>query len=54
MAITYTDEQRERLSKDAEGKTIARMSWEPEGRYWVIEFTDESEMCVRLMAELGE
>jgi len=28
------------------------MQWDEEGSYWIITFTDNSEICVRLMAEL--
>lgn len=45
------EEQRRQTSKQAKGKTIESMEWEPEDSYWVITFTDNSEMCVRLMAE---
>ncbi len=53
MARPLTPDQRTRLSESAKGKTIQSMEWEEEGQYWVITFTDESEMAVRLMAELG-
>jgi len=47
---------RERVSKDAAGKTIESLTWEPEGDhghgYWVMTFTDGTEICVRLMAEM--
>jgi hypothetical protein len=50
----YSPEMRERVSKEAKGKTIATMEWcDSDGGYWAIEFTDGSEMCVRLMAEIA-
>jgi hypothetical protein len=55
MSFRYTEVQRAALADDAKGKTIAAMTWEPEGPgggYWVLAFTDGTEMSVRLMAEL--
>ncbi len=49
----YTTEQREEISRMAEGKTIESMEWVEEDHYWVITFQDDVEMCVRLMAEGG-
>lgn len=54
--MQYTEAQRRRVSEDAKGKTIESMEWEPEGPgggYWVMTFTDGSEISVRLMAELA-
>lgn len=52
--MRYTPEQRQQISETAKGKTIKSMEWEEEdGGYWVITFTDESEMCVRTMAEIA-
>jgi hypothetical protein len=51
-AIAYTNEQREMISKQAKGKIIESMEWE--GDYWVITFTDGSEISLRLMAELEQ
>lgn len=51
--MRYSDEQRKRISDESKGKTIETMGWEPDdGGYWVITFTDGSELSVRLMAEL--
>jgi hypothetical protein len=55
--MTYTQEQRERLSREAAGKTVESLEWSPPdasgGGYWVMTFTDGSEVSFRLMAELG-
>lgn len=53
MGIPYTSEQRERMTYESKGKVIDTMEWVSEDEYWVIEFTDGTEMCVRLMAELS-
>lgn len=49
----YSDAQRKQISEMAKGKVIESMEWEPQGRYWVITFTGGEELCVRLMAEIG-
>lgn len=45
-------EQRNRFVKDAVGKTIESVEWVDDEAYWVFVFTDETEICVRLMTEL--
>lgn len=50
--MIYTEEQRKQISATAEGKTIRSMEWDDVDKYWVITFTDESEITVRLMSEL--
>jgi len=50
--MIYTNEQRQIISEEAKGKTVNSMEWDDVDNYWVITFTDESEICVRLMAEL--
>jgi len=51
--MKYTKEQRDLISSGAKGKVIASMDWEEDqGGYWVINFEDGSELCVRLMSEL--
>jgi hypothetical protein len=52
--MEYTGEQRERIGGQAAGKTIASLEWDddPGARYWVMVFTDGTELCLRLMAEL--
>ena len=51
--MRYTPEQRENLSQQARGKTLESLEWFDDDDYWLMTFTDGSEMCVRLMAELG-
>ncbi|HTA20259.1 MAG TPA: hypothetical protein VK989_13265 [Polyangia bacterium] len=56
MTFRYTDDDRRQISREAEGKTIGSLEWEPDGPgggYWVCTFTDETEISFRLMAELG-
>ena len=50
--MKFDKARRELISQDAKGKTIESMEWDEEGEYWVLTFTDGSEMSVRLMAEL--
>jgi hypothetical protein len=55
--MTYTERQRHEISKEAEGKTIHSLEWCLDedmegGGYWVMTFTDESEISFRFMAEL--
>lgn len=52
--MKYDENQRKQLSELAKGKTIESMEWtDADGGYWVITFTDGSEISVRLMAELA-
>jgi hypothetical protein len=52
--MTFTEEQRARISADAAGKTVESLEWEQEdGGYWVMTFTDGSETSFRFMAELS-
>lgn len=51
--MQYNKEQRERISTEAKGKIIETMEYDEEGGYWVITFTDGSEMTFRFMAELS-
>lgn len=53
MGMPYTPEQRERMIEESKGKVIDTMEWVSEDEYWVIKFTDGTEMCVRFMAELS-
>lgn len=49
----YTAEQRRQIAAQAAGKTVASLEWEDdEGGYWVMTFTDGSEISFRFMAEL--
>ena len=49
--MKYTEEQRRQISQQARGKTVESLEWEQEG-YWVMTFTDGSEISFRFMAEL--
>lgn len=48
--MEYTEEQRKMLSEEAKGKTVESLEWDED--YWVMTFTDGTETCFRLMAEL--
>jgi hypothetical protein len=59
--VNWTAEQREQIGAMAAGKTVRSLEWsEPDrnspfdeiGPYWVMTFTDETELCFRLMSEL--
>lgn len=52
--VTYTDDERQIISAQAEGKTIEIMEWVADGQYWIIGFTDGTEVAVRLMAEISD
>ena len=52
MGIIYTDAERQQIASHAQGKVIDLLEWVEKDRYWVITFTDGSEVCVRLMAEI--
>ena len=52
-AVEYSEQQRLRISAEADGKTVESLEWESsEGGYWVMTFTDDSEIAFRFMAEL--
>jgi hypothetical protein len=51
----YTPLMRKGISDNCKDKVIARMYYDDAGEgggYWIMQFDDESEMCVRLVAEL--
>lgn len=54
--IKYTEEMRERIARDAVGKTVGSLEYEDgdvdSGPYWVMVFTDGTEIAFRFMAEL--
>jgi hypothetical protein len=53
IKMKYTPAQRQAIRTEVSGKTIAWMEWtDADEGYWVMTFTDGSELCVRLMAEL--
>lgn len=53
----FTPTGRAQFIRDSVGKTIRSARWQPdlpeEPGYWVLTFTDGSELSVRLMAELA-
>jgi hypothetical protein len=54
--VVYTEEQRKAISEECKGKIVKSLEWSPSDKndigYWVMTFTDGSEVCFRLMAEL--
>lgn len=46
--MQYSEEMRERMSDTAKGKEVKSLKWEEEGKYWVMEFSDGTEMRFRL------
>ncbi len=50
--MRYTKEQRESIIKESIGKTITDLEYVEEDHYWVMTFSDGSEMSFRFMAEL--
>ena len=50
--MIYTDEMRTRMAEDVKGKVVKSLEWDKEDGYWVMEFTDGTELCFRMMAEL--
>lgn len=51
--MRYTEGQRTQIAADAGGKTVQSLEWEGDGAYWVMTFTDGSEMSFRFMAEIA-
>jgi hypothetical protein len=55
-AMIYSVEQRRQIAEQAAGKVVGSLEWsaEPDGSdgYWVMTFTDDSEISFRFMAEL--
>ena len=45
-------ETRERMAEQAIGKVVAKFTYEPDGDYYVLEFEDGTEMCLRPMVDL--
>jgi len=51
--MKYDEKMRERISETAKGKQVESLQWvEVDGGYWVMTFTDKSEVSFRFMAEL--
>ena len=44
---------KEQFIQQSKGKTIAGAEWDEVENYWVLTFTDGSEVCIRLMAEIA-
>jgi hypothetical protein len=52
--MRYTEQQRKEIAAQAKGKVVESLEWEADaGGYWVMTFTDESEVAFRFMAELS-
>ena len=50
--MEYTNEQRKQISEEAKGRTILSLEYDEVDKYWVMTFTDGSEICFRFMSEL--
>lgn len=50
--MKYTPEMRNKIINEIKEKIIKSLYWEEEDKYWVMTFTDESEISFRFMAEL--
>ncbi len=50
--MRYNAEQQESIIKESIGKTVTGMEYVEGDRYWVMTFSDGSEMSFRFMAEL--
>lgn len=52
--MRFTEQQRRQIAEGAAGKTVESLQWEeePDG-YWVMTFTDGTEISFRFMAELS-
>jgi hypothetical protein len=50
--MRYEPAMRQQISADARGRTIRSLEWDDPGGYWVMTFTDGSEITFRFMAEL--
>ncbi len=49
--MKYTPGQRHRIISESKGKVIKHLKYDEDGNYWVMTFTDGSEMSFRFMAE---
>ena len=51
--MIYSVEQRRQIAEQAAGKVVGSLEYEEsDGGYWVMTFTDDSEISFRFMAEL--
>jgi hypothetical protein len=53
--MEHTPAQREQIGGEAAGKTVESLGYEdgPDDGYWVMTFTDGTEISFRFMAELA-
>ncbi len=52
MGMKYDKSMRDRISQDAIGKIVESLEWDDEECYWVMSFTDGTEISFRLMTEI--
>jgi len=50
--MKYTKEQRELIIEEAKDKVVYSLEYDELEEYWVMTFTDESDMSFRFMSEL--
>lgn len=46
--MKYSPEQRNQIIKESEGKIIKSLEWDEDDEYWIMIFTDGSELMARL------
>ena len=51
-AMEYTEDQRQNIIAESAGKVTDSLEWDSVGKYWVMTFTDGTEVCFRFMSEL--
>jgi hypothetical protein len=51
--MKWTAGQRQQIGAQAVGKVVESLDYEPDDDYWVMTFTDGSEISFRFMAELA-
>ena len=49
---SYQETFRAKISEAIQGKTVASMTYYSDGDYWVITFTTEEQLFVRLLGEI--
>ena len=50
--IEYNETNREEIKKALQGKVVESVAWCEEEKYWVLNFSDGSEISFRFMSEL--
>ncbi len=50
--VVLTKEQRKIIIGQSKGRIIMELSYDEEGKYWVMQFTDGTEFSFRFMSEL--